>query len=145
MKTSVMYHKGGANIVSNIIVLVQSSQTAFQEQHINGPELGDDELFSALNDDMAEGMEGMGDFNDIFNVWPEAGAGGGQSPGGSPHRPEGSPLGGDGGGSGLGNHDGPGSPFPCSNTPRVSSEETKTFTTQNVAVLSVLNMRVSVN
>ncbi|XP_076632005.1 mediator complex subunit skuld isoform X1 [Colletes latitarsis] len=101
----------------------QSSQTAFQEQHINGPELGDDELFSALNDDMPEGMEGMGDFNDIFNVWPEAGAGGGQSPGGSPHRPEGSPLGGDGGGSGLGNHDGPGSPFPCSNTPRVTVAE----------------------
>lgn len=98
----------------------QSSQTAFQEQHINGPDLGDDELFSALDDDMPEGMEGMGDFNDIFNVWPEAGAGGGQSPGGSPHRPEGSPLGGEGGGSGLGNHDGPGSPFPCTNTPRVN-------------------------
>jgi len=100
-------------------LIFQSSQTAFQEQH-NVPELGDDELFSALNDDMPEGMEGMGDFNDIFNVWPEPGAGGGQSPSGSPHRPEGSPHGGDGGGSGLGNHDGPGSPFPCSNTPRVS-------------------------
>jgi len=71
---------------------------------------------------MPEGMEGMGDFNDIFNVWPEPGAGGGQSPNGSPHRPEGSPHGGDGGGSGL-NHDGPGSPFPCSNTPRVSLKE----------------------
>lgn len=103
-------------------MLFQSSQTAFQEQH-NVPELGDDELFSALNDDMPEGMEGMGDFNDIFNVWPEPGAGGGQSPSGSPHRPEGSPHGGDGGGSGLGNHDGPGSPFPCSNTPRVSLKE----------------------
>lgn len=80
-------------------------------------------MFSALNDDMPEGMEGMGDFNDIFNVWPEPGAGGGQSPNGSPHRPEGSPHGGDGGGSGLGNHDGPGSPFPCSNTPRVSLKE----------------------
>lgn len=64
-------------------------------------------------------MEGMGDFNDIFSVWPEPSAGGGQSPGASPHRTEVSPLGGDGGGSGL-NHDGPGSPFPCSNTPRVS-------------------------
>lgn len=103
----------------NVVLMLQSSQTAFQEQH-NVPELGDDELFSALNDDMPEGMEGMGDFNDIFNVWPEPGAGGGQSPNGSPHRPEGSPHGGDGGGSGLGNHDGPGSPFPCSNTPRVS-------------------------
>ncbi|XP_066596176.1 mediator of RNA polymerase II transcription subunit 13 isoform X2 [Prorops nasuta] len=116
----------------------QSSQTAFQEQHINGPELGDDELFSALNDDMPEGMEGMGDFNDIFSVWPEAGAGGGQSPGGSPHRPEGSPLGGDGGGSGLGNHDGPGSPFQCSNTPRAAvaeqSEEVGTLLQQPLAL-----------
>ncbi|KAG7209053.1 hypothetical protein KM043_015211 [Ampulex compressa] len=116
----------------------QSSQTAFQEQHINGPELGDDELFNALSADMPEGMEGMGDFNDIFSVWPEAGAGGGQSPGGSPHRPEGSPLGGDGGGSGLGNHDGPGSPFPCSNTPRVAvaeqAEEVGTLLQQPLAL-----------
>ncbi|XP_076277174.1 mediator complex subunit skuld isoform X1 [Lasioglossum baleicum] len=116
----------------------QSSQTAFQEQHINGPDLGDDELFSALNDDMPEGMEGMGDFNDIFNVWPEAGTGGGQSPGASPHRPEGSPLGGDGGGSGLGNHDGPGSPFPCSNTPRAAvaeqAEEVGTLLQQPLAL-----------
>ena len=67
---------------------------------------------------MPEGMEGMGDFHDIFSGWTEPGAGGGQSPSGSPHRPEESPLGGDGGGSGLGNHDGPGSPFQC-NTPRV--------------------------
>lgn len=108
-----------------MLLIFQSSQTAFQEQHINV--LGDDELFefSALNDDMPEGMEGMGDFNDIFSVWPEPGAGGGQSPSGSPHRTEGSPLGGDGGGTGLGNHDGPGSPFPCSNTPRVSSKRRK--------------------
>ncbi|EFN73674.1 Mediator of RNA polymerase II transcription subunit 13, partial [Camponotus floridanus] len=115
----------------------QSSQTAFQEQH-NVPELGDDELFSALNDDMPEGMEGMGDFNDIFNVWPEPGAGGGQSPNGSPHRPEGSPHGGDGGGSGLGNHDGPGSPFPCSNTPRIAiaeqTEEVGTLLQQPLAL-----------
>ncbi|XP_046744733.1 mediator of RNA polymerase II transcription subunit 13-like isoform X2 [Diprion similis] len=116
----------------------QSSQTAFQEQHINGPDLGDDELFSALDDDMPEGMEGMGDFNDIFNVWPEAGAGGGQSPGGSPHRQEGSPLGGEGGGSGLGNHDGPGSPFPCNNTPRTAvndqAEEVGTLLQQPLAL-----------
>ncbi|KAK2588519.1 hypothetical protein KPH14_006300 [Odynerus spinipes] len=116
----------------------QSSQTAFQEQHINGPELGDDELFSALNDDMPEAMEGMGDFNDIFNVWPDASGGGGQSPSGSPHRPEGSPLGGDGGGSGLGNHDGPGSPFPCSNTSRVAvaeqAEEVGTLLQQPLAL-----------
>ncbi|XP_066998213.1 mediator of RNA polymerase II transcription subunit 13 isoform X2 [Anabrus simplex] len=63
----------------------QSSQTAFQEQHINGPELGDDELFSALNDDMPEGIEGMQDFQDIF-TWPETGHGGVQSPTGSPRR-----------------------------------------------------------
>ncbi|XP_046485237.1 mediator of RNA polymerase II transcription subunit 13 isoform X1 [Neodiprion pinetum] len=116
----------------------QSSQTAFQEQHINGPYLGDDELFSVLDDDMPEGMEGMGDFNDIFNVWPEAGAGGGQSPGASPHRQEGSPLGGEGGGSGLGNHDGPGSPFPCNNTPRTAvndqAEEVGTLLQQPLAL-----------
>ncbi|KAJ8687131.1 hypothetical protein QAD02_022925, partial [Eretmocerus hayati] len=99
----------------------QSSQTAFHEQQINDPELGDDVLF-ALDDDLPEGMEGMGDFNDIFN-WPEHGAGGGPSPSGSPRRPEGSPLGGDGPGSSLGNHDGPGSPFPCSNTPRTATTE----------------------
>lgn len=59
----------------------QSSQTAFQEQQINGPELGDEELFNALNDDMPDGM---GDFNDIFN-WPDGTeAGGVRSPGGSP-------------------------------------------------------------
>lgn len=54
---------------------MQSSQTAFQEQQINGPELGDDELFTAFNDeDMPEGMEGMGDFNDIFSSWNDADA-----------------------------------------------------------------------
>ncbi|KAK9512984.1 hypothetical protein O3M35_001282 [Rhynocoris fuscipes] len=67
----------------------QSSQTAFQEQHINGPELGDDELFSVLNDDMPEGM---GDFNDIFSAWPETDAGGPRSPTGSPRaRPDSAP------------------------------------------------------
>ena len=86
----------------------QSSQTAFQEQHINGPELGDDELFSALNDDMPDGIDGMNDFNDIFN-WSETGPGGGNSPGGSPRRPEsrsGSPS------CGLENSDRP-SPYQC--------------------------------
>ncbi|XP_058807219.1 mediator of RNA polymerase II transcription subunit 13 isoform X2 [Phymastichus coffea] len=101
----------------------QSSQTAFHEQQSSDPELGDDELFSALHDDLPEGMEGMGDFNDIFNVWPEPGAGGGQSPSGSPRRPEGSPIGPDGPGSGMGNHDSAGSPFPCSNTPRATNAE----------------------
>lgn len=98
--------------------LPQSSQTAFHEQQINEPELGDDELFSALHEDLPEGIDGMTDF-DIFNDWPETRGGGGQSPSGSPRRPEGSPLCGDGPGSGVGNHDGPGSPYSCSNTPRV--------------------------
>ena len=100
-------------------LFLKSSQTTFNEQQINDTELTDIELFSELHEDLPEGMEGMGDFGDIFNVWADPGAGGGQSPTGSPRRAEGSPLGGDGGGSGLGNHDGPGSPFPCSNTPRV--------------------------
>lgn len=55
--------------------MFQSSQTAFQEQQINGPELGDDELFGAFNEeDMPEGMEGMGDFNDIFSTWNDSDA-----------------------------------------------------------------------
>lgn len=58
----------------------QSSQTAFQEQHIT-PELGDEEIFIALNDDMPECIDGMNDFSDIFN-WTDSGAGGGQSPNG---------------------------------------------------------------
>jgi len=52
----------------------QSSQTAFQEQQINGPELGDDELFSAFNEEDMQSMEGMGDFNDIFNTWNDSDA-----------------------------------------------------------------------
>lgn len=69
------------------IILQQSSQTAFQEQHING--LGDDELFSVLDDDIPEGM---GDFNDIFSTWPETEAGGPRSPIGSPRaRPDSAP------------------------------------------------------
>ncbi|PSN30681.1 hypothetical protein C0J52_20854 [Blattella germanica] len=94
----------------------QSSQTAFQEQHINGPELGDDELFSALNDDMPEGIEGMQDLSDIFS-WPEPGPGGAQSPTGSPRRGDspsqpGSPSCGVGGASDQ--H----SPFPCNGSSR---------------------------
>ncbi|XP_022178746.1 mediator of RNA polymerase II transcription subunit 13-like isoform X4 [Myzus persicae] len=52
----------------------QSSQTAFQEQQINGPELGDDELFSAFNEEDMQSMEGMGDFNDIFSTWNDSDA-----------------------------------------------------------------------
>lgn len=96
----------------------QSSQTAFQEQHINDPELGDDELFSALNDDMPEGIEGMQDFNDIFS-WPETGPGGAQSPTGSPRRGDspsqpGSPS------CGVGGTSDQHSPFPCNASSRVS-------------------------
>ncbi|XP_014240238.1 mediator of RNA polymerase II transcription subunit 13 isoform X2 [Cimex lectularius] len=73
----------------------QSSQTAFQEQHINDPELGDDELFSVLDDDMPEGMS---EFNDIFATWPDPEAGGPRSPTGSPRARQdsapGSPAGG---------------------------------------------------
>jgi len=100
------------------LLCFQSSQTAFQEQHINGPDLGDDELFSALNDDMPEGIEGMQDFNDIFS-WPETGAGGNQSPTGSPRRGDspsqpGSPS------CGVGGTSDQHSPFPCNGSSRVS-------------------------
>lgn len=46
-------------------VFLQSSQTAFQEQHINGLEL-DEELFIELGDE--EGMDGMEAMNglDLF-------------------------------------------------------------------------------
>ncbi|XP_050433794.1 mediator of RNA polymerase II transcription subunit 13 isoform X2 [Adelges cooleyi] len=75
----------------------QSSQTAFQEQQINGPELKDDELFSAFNEeDMPEGMEDMGDFNDIFTTWNDSDAVGNTSLG----LPSGGVSGGLGGPSG---------------------------------------------
>ncbi|XP_018318970.1 mediator of RNA polymerase II transcription subunit 13 isoform X4 [Agrilus planipennis] len=94
----------------------QSSQSAFQEQHINGPELGDDDLFTVLNDDMETAMQTLNDdFSDIFN-WPESGAAGGQSPTGSPRREEssrpGSPT---FGMNGIGRQ---GSPFPCNTNSR---------------------------
>ncbi|XP_060523412.1 mediator of RNA polymerase II transcription subunit 13 isoform X2 [Cylas formicarius] len=66
----------------------QSSQTAFQEQHISA-DLGDDELFKAFDDDMADGIDGMNDFNDIFSSWTDMG--GGQSPTGSPRREDAGP------------------------------------------------------
>ncbi|KAG8224142.1 hypothetical protein J437_LFUL005476 [Ladona fulva] len=91
----------------------QSSQTAFQEQHINGPELGDDELFSALNDDMPEGIDGMQDFNDIFSTWPEPGGPGVPSPTGSPRRGDSVSQPGSPGGLGNSNQH---SPFPCNGT-----------------------------
>ncbi|KAK9883147.1 hypothetical protein WA026_001345 [Henosepilachna vigintioctopunctata] len=84
----------------------QSSQTAFQEQHIT-PELGDEEIFNALNDDMPECIDGMSDFSDIFN-WTDTGAGGGQSPNGSPRREESGPGSPGGCGNNLGRQ---GSPF----------------------------------
>lgn len=92
--------------------LFQSSQTAFQEQQIAGPELGDDELFNALNDDMPEGM---GDFNDIF-TWPEAEAETGGGAGGSPRG-----RGGDSSQAGSpGQPDDHQSPYPCNGPTRVS-------------------------
>uniref|UniRef100_A0AAR5PM40 Mediator of RNA polymerase II transcription subunit 13 n=1 Tax=Dendroctonus ponderosae TaxID=77166 RepID=A0AAR5PM40_DENPD len=73
----------------------QSSQTAFQEQHISG-DLGDDELFKAFGDDMA--VEVDNDISEIFNGWDQIGY---QSPNGSPRREDagvGSPSGGVAGG-----------------------------------------------
>lgn len=68
-----------------IFLLLQSSQTAFQEQHISGPELGDDELFSALNDDdITDGIDNMNVFNEIFKDWGPV-----QSPNNSPKREDG--------------------------------------------------------
>ncbi|XP_030745213.1 mediator of RNA polymerase II transcription subunit 13 isoform X2 [Sitophilus oryzae] len=79
----------------------QSSQTAFQEQHI-GAELGDDELFKAFDDDLSEGIDK--EFTEIFN-WDQLA----QSPTGSPRREDagaGSP-----GGGGVGSMEGaPGIP-----------------------------------
>ncbi|CAH2007430.1 unnamed protein product [Acanthoscelides obtectus] len=82
----------------------QSSQTAFQEQHITA-DLGDDELFSPFGEDIVDD-----EFNDIF--WGDFVAGGGQSPTGSPRR-DGSPTGGSpqgcgGGGAGGGGGSGGG-------------------------------------
>ncbi|KAL1498030.1 hypothetical protein ABEB36_008892 [Hypothenemus hampei] len=71
----------------------QSSQTAFQEQHISG-DLGDDELFKGFEGDMPEGIVDN-DLNDIFN-WGDP-IGSCQSPIGSPLREDvgtGSPGGG---------------------------------------------------
>ncbi|XP_076275455.1 mediator complex subunit skuld isoform X2 [Rhynchophorus ferrugineus] len=67
----------------------QSSQTAFQEQHIT-VDLADDELFKAFDDDMTDGIND--EFTEIFN-WDQLG----QSPTGSPRREDagaGSPNGG---------------------------------------------------
>ena len=55
-----------------IFISLQSPQTTFHEENISGPDLGDDDLLSALNDDMGDGFEGMSGFDDIFSgVWPE--------------------------------------------------------------------------
>lgn len=52
-----------------IIFIFQSSHTAFNEQHINGLELGD-ELFSGLEDgDGVDEMEGINGLGDIFGEW----------------------------------------------------------------------------
>ncbi|XP_046680000.1 mediator of RNA polymerase II transcription subunit 13 isoform X3 [Homalodisca vitripennis] len=112
----------------------QSSQTAFQEQQINGPDLGDDELFNALNDDMPEGM---GDFNDIFSQWPEteAEAGGVRSPGGSP-RGRGGDSSQAGSPSCMTGPDDHHSPYPCNGPSRSGevSEEVGTLLQQPLAL-----------
>jgi len=90
----------------------RSSQTAFQEQHINDAELGDEELFGALDDDM-DGIDG--DLGDIFSVWPESGPGV-QSPTGSPRRDSVSQPGSPGGLGGTGQQ----SPFPCNTNSMVN-------------------------
>ncbi|XP_044759811.1 mediator of RNA polymerase II transcription subunit 13 isoform X2 [Coccinella septempunctata] len=98
----------------------QSSQTAFQEQHIT-PELGDEEIFIALNDDMPECIDGMNDFSDIFN-WTDSGAGGGQSPNGSPRREESGP----GSPGGCGNNMGrQGSPYQSGNNKMGDPDQTE--------------------
>lgn len=43
-----------------MVYCLQSSQTAFQEQHINGPDLGDEDLlFINVQEDMSDGIDGM--------------------------------------------------------------------------------------
>lgn len=61
---------------------LQSSQTAFQEQQNNGPELAEEDILIALaNDDM---NVNMGDFNDFLVSWPGTDTTGVRSPGASP-------------------------------------------------------------
>lgn len=82
----------------------QSSQTAFQEQHINGPgELGD--VLFIGEDDMPEGIDDLGGF-DIFN-WQDNGAGV-HSPGNSPRRDSPSGM-----NPSSPTPDASGSPYPC--------------------------------
>ncbi|ODN04072.1 Mediator of RNA polymerase II transcription subunit 13 [Orchesella cincta] len=76
----------------------QSSQTAFQEQHINGPDLGDEDLlFINVQEDMSDGIDGMQDLQlgDIFS-WADTGPGA-PSPVGSPRRDSASQPGSPGG------------------------------------------------
>lgn len=81
----------------------------FKEQQ-HDPDLGDDEFFGALNEDMPEEI-GMNEFVELFN-WSEAGTGGGQSPGGSPRREES----GQGSPNCMMNMGRQGSPFQCATT-----------------------------
>lgn len=92
---------------------VQSSQTAFQEQQNNGPDLGDEEILLALNDDMPDNM---GDFNDIIFSWPGNDTGNpGASPRGRGASQPGSPS------LSQGDPSDQRSPFPCNGDPlRVS-------------------------
>ncbi|XP_065211027.1 mediator of RNA polymerase II transcription subunit 13 isoform X3 [Planococcus citri] len=89
----------------------QSSQTAFQEQQNNGPDLGDEDILMALNDDMPDGM---GDFNDFLSSWPGTDTAAVRSPTGSPRgagrSQPGSPC-------DLGDPNDQRSPFPCNGDP----------------------------
>lgn len=68
-------------LIIELLFLLQSSQTAFQEQHINGPgELGD--VLFLGDEDMPEGIDDLQGF-DIFS-WQDTGPV--HSPGNSPRR-----------------------------------------------------------
>ncbi|XP_052125419.1 mediator of RNA polymerase II transcription subunit 13-like isoform X1 [Frankliniella occidentalis] len=89
----------------------QSSQTAFQEQHINGP--GELDMVFLDEGDMPEGIDDLGGF-DIFN-WQDNGTGV-HSPGNSPRRDSPSGM-----NPSSPTPDASGSPYPC-HTPARGSE-----------------------
>lgn len=75
----------------------------------------------ALNDDMPDGMDGMGDFNDFLSTWPGTDTTGVRSPTGSPRgqgrSQPGSPS------CDLGDPSSQRSPYPCNGDPlRVSDD-----------------------
>lgn len=100
-----------------------------EQQH--DPDLGDDEFFGALNEDMPEEIDGMKEFVELFN-WSEPGTGGGQSPGGSPRREES----GQGSPNCIMNMGRQGSPFQCVTNSRGGepAEEVGTLLQQPLAL-----------